>query len=208
VKFHEGGWVTLFVTGALVAVAFAVKWHYGSTQRDLRRLDDLIAAAAGMADGTEKPVTKGRTAIVLVNGFNGLGLHTFFGISRLFPGTFGRFVFVQIGVLDAGSFKGAQELERLKAETTTSANRYVEIARRNGFAAETVTDVSWDVVGRIESMSDDLMREHPGAVVFGGQLAFSQETIWTRWLHNYAVFALQRAFCRRGVSFVIVPARV
>jgi len=27
-------------------------------------------------------------------------------------------------------------------------------------------------------------------------------------LHNYAVFALQRVFCRRGVPFVIVPARV
>ena len=28
------------------------------------------------------------------------------------------------------------------------------------------------------------------------------------WLHNYAVFALQRVFCRKGVPFVIVPARV
>ena len=45
-------------------------------------------------------------------------------------------------------------------------------------------------------------------MLFGGQLAFTHETVWTRWLHNYAVFALQRIFCRRGVPFVIVPARV
>jgi amino acid transporter len=208
VKFHQGGWATLLVTGALVGVAFAVKWHYSSTLRDLKRLEDLVAATEMSAGGTEKAVTKGRTAILLVNGFNGLGLHTFFGISRLFPGTFGHFVFVQIGVLDAGSFKGSQELERLEAQTAASARRYVEVARQHGFTAESVTDVSWDVVGKIEAMSETLMREHPGAVVFGGQLAFTQETIWTRWLHNYAVFALQRIFFRRGVPFVIVPARV
>lgn len=208
VKFRQGGWATLVVTGALVGLAFAVKWHYGSVLRDLKRLEDLIPAAEEEVGGTGKPVTRGRTAIVLVNGFNGLGLHTFFGIQRLFPGTFGHFVFVQVGVLDAGSFKGAQELERLKVETAASAGRYVDVAQRHGFTAETVTDISCDVVGKIETMSGDLMRKHPGAVVFGGQLAFTHETVWTRWLHNYAVFALQRIFCRRGVSFVIVPARV
>jgi hypothetical protein len=45
-------------------------------------------------------------------------------------------------------------------------------------------------------------------VLFGGQLAFFKETRWTRWLHNHAVFALQRIFCRHGVPFVIVPIKV
>jgi hypothetical protein len=57
-------------------------------------------------------------------------------------------------------------------------------------------------------LGDELLKRFPGAVIFGGQLAFKRETLWTRWLHNYAVFALQRLFCRRGVPFVIVPARV
>ncbi len=208
VKFHEGGWVTLFVTGALVGGAFAVKRHYGSALRDLKRLEELVPVAEAAVSGPGQPVTKGRTAIVLVNGFNGLGLHTFLGIPRIFPGTFGHFVFVQVGVLDAGSFKGAQELERLKAETAASVQRYLDFARQHGFTGEAVTEVSCDVVDQIESMSEELMRQHPDAVLFGGQLAFTHETVWTRWLHNYAVFALQRIFCRRGVPFVIVPARV
>jgi hypothetical protein len=57
-------------------------------------------------------------------------------------------------------------------------------------------------------MSEGLMRQHSDAVLFGGQLAFTHETVLTRWLHNYAVFALQRIFCRQGVPFVIVPARI
>jgi amino acid transporter len=210
VKFHEGGWVTLVVTGAVIALAFAVKRHYLAAAGELKRLNDLVAVVEKEApvQPVVQRVNQGRTAIVLVNGFNGLGLHTFLGIPRLFPDTFGRFIFVQVGVVDAGSFKGAEELERLKEETVASANRYVEFARRHGFEAEAVTDVGHDVVGKVEELSEALLKQHRDAILFGGQLAFEKETVWTRWLHNYAVFALQRIFCRRGVPFVIVPARV
>ena len=213
VKFHEGGWVTLVVTGAVVGFAFFVKHHYQSAIADLKRLDELVPAVELSAFAETHPAgtkrtTKGRTAIVLVNGFNGLGLHTFLGIPRLFPDTFGHFIFVQVGAVDAGSFKGAEELDRLQRETAASVERYADLARRHGFIAGAASDVSHDIVGTIEELSNGLLERHPGAVLFGGQLAFRHETVWTRWLHNYAVYALQRLFCRRGVPFVIVPARV
>jgi len=208
VKFHEGGWVTLVVTGIVIGIAFAVKYHYRIAAGDLKRLDELVPTGNESVVVHSTRVNKGRTAIVLVNGFNGLGMHTFLGIPKLFPDTFGNFVFVQVGVVDAGSFKGSDELERLKSETAASARRYVDFARKHGFTAEAVTDVSHDVVGAIEELSSELLTKHPGAVMFGGQIAFTHETVWTRWLHNYAVFALQRVFCRKGVPFVIVPARV
>jgi len=213
VKFNDGGWITLVVTGAVVALAFLVKKHYHTAMKDLKRLDTLVETAtqpavAGINLTDTQRVTKGRTAIVFVNGFNGLGLHTFLGIPRLFPETFGTFIFVQVGVLDAGSFKGAEELERLKSETTAGVQRYVEFARRHGFTADAVTGVGHDIITKITALSDELLKQNPDAVLFGGQLAFKQETIWTRWLHNYAVFALQRLFCRRGVPFIIVPAKI
>ena len=208
VKFHEGGWVTLVVTGAVIGGAFAVKHHYHRAAGDLKRLEELVPLVDAEVSSALQPVTTGRTGIVFVNGFNGLGLHTFLGIPRLFPATFGHFVFVQVGVVDAGSFKGAGELERLKAETAASAQRYVDFARKHGFTAEAFTDVSHDVVETIAEASDTLLAKYPGAVLFSGQLVFTHETMWTRWLHNYAVFALQRIFCRKGVPFVIVPARV
>ena len=208
VKFHEGGWVTLVVTGAVVALAFFVKRHYLGAMKDFKRLNELVDVSKLPAPSVATRANQGRTAIVLVNGFNGLGLHTFLGIPRLFPDTFGHFIFVQVGALDAGSFKGAEELERLKTETAAGVKRYVEFAQRHGFTAEAVTDVGHDIVGKIAELSEDLLKQYPNAVLFGGQLAFSDETRWTRWLHNYAVFALQRLFCRRGVPFVIVPARV
>ena len=208
VKLHEGGWVTLVVTGAIVALAFFVKRHYLATTKDFRRLEQLLEMSTLPTPRASSRPNQGRTAIVFVNGFNGLGLHTFLGIPRLFPDTFGQFIFVQVGALDAGTFKGAEELERLKSETAADVKRYVEFAQRHGFTAECVTDVGHDIVGKIAELSESLLKQHPNAVLFGGQLAFSDETRWTRWLHNYAVFALQRLFCRRGVPFVIVPARI
>jgi len=213
VKFWEGGWVTLAVTGAVMGAAMLIQRHYRGAARQLKRLDVLVDATEVHPPPSPRldpaaRVSKGRTAIVLVNGYNGLGLHTFQGVNRLFPGTFGHFIFVQAGAVDAGSFKGAAELERLRQETAASAQRYVELARGHGFGAEAVTAVGNDIVGTIEAKSQELLERHPSAILFGGQLAFERETVWTRWLHNYVVFALQRVFCRRGVPFVIVPARL
>lgn len=42
VKFHEGGWATLLVTGLLVAAAFGIKRHYARVTHQLRRLDELL----------------------------------------------------------------------------------------------------------------------------------------------------------------------
>ncbi len=208
IKFGEGGWVTLVVTGSLVALAFAIRRHYASTLGDLRRLDVLAAGVEASAPASAPRVTQGRTAIVLVNGYNGLGLHTFLGIPRLFPETFGHFVFVQVGVVDAGTFKGAAAVAELQVQSAAGAERYAALARRHGFTAEAVAAVGHDVLATIAELSPGLQTRHPNAVWFGGQLAFRRANVWTRWLHNYVVLALQRFFTDRGVPFVIVPIRV
>ena len=41
-KFGEGGWITLVVTGSLVAVALCSKKHYANTSKLLSRLDELV----------------------------------------------------------------------------------------------------------------------------------------------------------------------
>lgn len=211
IKFFEGGWVTLLATAGVVAMAWAIRRHYAGVSRRLQRLDDALA----LIESDPHPVAlprpgpgRGRTAVVLANGYNGLGVHTFLNIFRMFPSTFDRCVFVLVGAVDAGSFKGADRVERLREETRWQGEGYAELARRYGLDAEVKTDIGPDVMATVQSLAADALREHPGAVVFAGQLAFATETVWTRWLHNYVAFALQRIFCRQGVPFVIVPVRV
>ena len=44
-KFHEGGWVTILITGVLVMGAFFIKGHYNKTYQTLKRLDVIVEAA-------------------------------------------------------------------------------------------------------------------------------------------------------------------
>ena len=215
-KFFEGGWVTLLVTAVLVAAAFLIKRHYNQTTKDLRRLDELVGAA-GLDSSVPAPTQaahppvfdpKAKTAIVLVNGFNGLGLHTLYGVLRMFPGVFKNFVFVQVGVVDAGNFKGAAEVENLRRHIEDGNQRYVAYLRSRGFYAESVEALGIDVVQKASELAPSILERFPTGIFFGGQLVFRQETLLTRLLHNYAVFALQRRFYQQGLPLLILPIRV
>jgi len=52
-----------------------------------------------------------KTAILMVNGFNGLGLHTLFAVVRLFGSSFKNFIFLEVGMIDSGNFKGKKSLK-------------------------------------------------------------------------------------------------
>jgi len=209
-KFTEGGWVTMVMTGALVFFAFMVRRHYDEVRRQLKRMDFILEAALAPPPPGSKEFapTSNRTAIFLVNGFNGLGLHTLFGAARLFGGGFKRIVFVSIGVVDAGNFKGADELQRLQDHVQQEGQKYVDFITERGGHAEAVTAIGREVMDEMEKLLPDLMKKYPNAVFFSGQLVFERETLITRWLHNYTAFAIQRRLFLHGLPCAIVPMRV
>lgn len=217
-KFGEGGWVTLFFTAALAGVAILVKRHYYQTAKLLHRLNNLVTVAESAKDtllnpekrlGQEtRPDPKAKTAVLLVSGFNGIGLHTLFGIIRLFGGVFKNFIFVQVGVVDAGNFKGRDEVGRIESEVKSDLARYVKFMNKQGFYAEGVFGIGTDVVGEVSNIAPKIIERFPHAVFFGGQLIFPQDSFVVRFLHNYTVFAMQKKLYREGIPFVILPIRV
>jgi amino acid transporter len=211
-KFFEGGWVTLAVTGIFVVAAFAVKRHYNGVAQQLRRLDTIVEAAqmeSKMSPG-EPPAAdpKARTAVILVNGFNGLGLHTLLNVPRMFGDTFRNYVFVAVGSVDAGNFKGAEEIEALRAHTQDQAERYVEFARARGYGSRAFTSIGYDVTNEVMKLAREAAGQFPNNVFFAGQLLFTNETNLTRWLHNHTVSTLQRRFFLSSMPFVVLPIRV
>jgi amino acid transporter len=218
-KFFEGGWITLLITGTLVILAVLIKRHYKGVGVLLRRLDSLVSSpefsAAGLAPGTTETTApepkfdpNGRTAVLLVSGFNGMGLHTLFAILRLFGGVFKNFVFVQVGVLDVGNFKGAKEVGNLEGQIKCDVDRYVGLVKRNGLYAEGICEIGVDVIDEVMKITPKIMERFPGAMFFGGQLVFEKDSFFHRLLHNHIVFALQRKLYHQGIPFVILPIRV
>jgi len=212
VKFFEGGWATLLVTGLLVAAAFAIRHHYRGVSAQLRRLDEIVDAVdvgtSSRPAAAAAPDPRQRTAILLVNGYNGLGLHTLLHVPSKFGDSFRNFVFLQVGAVDAGNFKGADEIEALRAHTAAEAERYATWARTHGYGTATFTAIGHDVTGELMTLASQAATRFPHHVFFAGQLLFARETRLTRWLHNHTAFALQQRFFRANLPFVILPIQV
>ena len=209
----------MFITGALVLLAFYVRKHYDDTGKQLERLDSLVEVAATyMPDVIDndskkkKPMPKfnekAKTAVVFVNGFNGLGLHTALNVIKLFDKAFKNFVFVQIGVMDTGNFKGLEEVENLQKHIKSEVGSYVDFMKANGYYAEGYTAVGTDVVDEANKMIPVIRDKFADPIFFGGQLVFKEDTFMTRFMHNYIVFQLQQSFYHQGITFVILPIRV
>src|SRR5665647_1434328 len=129
-----------------------------------------------------------RQAVFLVNGFNGLGLHTLLAVVRMFPKVYDNFIFLQVGVLDAGNFKGAAEVENLREHAQHEVNRYVAYMGKRGFHTEAHFALGTDIVDEAAKLCDQIADRFPQAQFFAGQLVFKDENIITGWLHNHTVF--------------------
>jgi amino acid transporter len=212
IKFHEGGWITILVTGSIVALAFAIRIHYRNAHDQLSRLDSLVEVLGSEAENIPKSIPpcdpQAKTAVVFVNGFNGLGIHTTLAVQKMFPGVFKNFIFVEIGVVDAGNFKGATEIDHLQKTVEKETRRYTDYMNSHGIHAESLYEIGTDIVETARDLADRLAERFPNVVFFGGQIVFKDENYFTRVLHNFAVFGLQRSFFQHGLPFFVLPVRV
>ena len=208
-KFTEGGWLTLVITSLIIIACHLIQRHYSRVQGDMRKLDDLLGDVPTRGRENNKPVDHGSmTAIQLVGGYSGFGVHTLLHIIRSFPGLYKNFIFVSVAVVDQGLFKGAEGLDNLKKSVEQSLKKYVNLARRLGFAAEYRMRVGTDVVDAATELCLEIAREFPRSTVFTGKLAFRQEKFYHKLLHNETAYAIQRRLQWSGITDVILPIRM
>ena len=201
------------MTGALVALVSLIHRYYVRTGKRVERLDRLAQSAQMMAATVEPTAAEpqydpqAKTAILLVSGYNGLGVHAVLNIIRFFGPTFRNFAFMCVGVVDAGNFKGTSEVERLNEHVRAQLDRYTALMRQHGLYAEGFAAVGNDIVDEVEKLAPHILKRFPQAVFFAGQVIFPKESFFTRILHNNIVFAVQRRLYRQGIPFVILPVR-
>ena len=215
-KFNEGGWITMLVTGALIGLVLIIKHHYNYVNRLIKKLDPLVKKAESSnfnvipksINGNNGFNSKAKTAVLLVRGYNGLGIHAIQNVIKNFGGVFKNFVFVEIGAIDAGNFKGTKEINQLKSQTKSEVNHYVNIMKKRGYYAEGFSAIGIDVVDEVAKLAPVILKKFPKAVFFGGQTVFPKDTFISRLLHNYTVFSVQRRLYNQGITVVVLPVQI
>ncbi|HVR87619.1 MAG TPA: APC family permease [Planctomycetota bacterium] len=208
-KFLAGGWVTLLVTGSVIVLAFVIRKHYETVTGKLgglyQQLTNIPKTSEGL--GAEPDPTQ-PTAVILVAGYGGLGLHTFLTLFRQFPNHFKGVVFISVGVIDSREFKGEGTVEALKANVEENLKKYVDFARGQGFPASYRLAIGTDAVAEGEKLCLDVAREFPQVTFFAGKILFQKERWYQNLLHNETAMAIQKRLQWAGKTVVVVPARV
>jgi len=218
-KFSEGGWMTIFITGFLVVVSVVIKRHYNRTAKLLTRLNQLVELVKIEEEQYNKSLSdtinnggdideQSHIAALFVNGFGGMGLHTLFSIQRLFPEMYKNYIFIQVGLVDSDVFKGVEEINKLRNYCIQDLNRYVAYMHKHGFNARYYFTIGVDVVEESINIAKEIIMSYPNTIFFAGQLVFPEDTFLNRWLHNYTAFAIQREFYLRGMPILILPIRL
>ncbi len=209
-KFLEGGWMTAVITGVTVALCFWVRRHYREVGTSLKGLEKILEASPleGEKLGPSALDRRAPTAVLTVSDFSGYGLHHVLAIQRLMPGYFKNFIFVSVGVLDSGNFKGSEAIGRLEAEKRGHLADYVAWSRQNGLEADSRFQLGTEAVEALEAALIELSREFPRMIAFTGKLIFKEERWYQPILHNETASALQRRLQFNGVQVVVLPVRV
>lgn len=208
-KFMLGGWVTLVVTGALAAGCLWTHRYYHGVADRMRRLDEQLMALPIKHRPTTRPLDPTQpTAILLVERYSGIGVHSVFSVLRTFPKTFKNIVFVSVGIVDSGSFKGADSLDELRQHVKEDLDRYVTLARKLGLPASSEMAFGTDVVSLSAEVCGKLAEQFRTIVVFGAKLVFQGERWYHPIMHNETARAIQSRLQWSGVAMTILPIRV
>ena len=110
--------------------------------------------------------------------------------------------------MDADRFKGVEGLEALRVQVETGLDRYVNFLKAEGIYARGFSALGTDIADEICGLAERIAAEFPGAVFFGGQIVFAEDTFLTRLLFNHTTFAVQRRLHQLGIPFLVMPVRV
>ncbi|HZX97185.1 MAG TPA: APC family permease [Myxococcales bacterium] len=208
-KFTEGAWLTVVITGAVVAVCLLIKRHYNGVFGRLKRLDQILTALpVGPPTKVLEIQKKKPTAVLLVGSFSGLGIHSLLTVMKLFPRYFANVVFMSVGVIDSATFQGVEEVDQVREQTEEALLKYVDLARGMGIPADYRMAMGTEAITGCERLASEVAKEYERSIFFSGKLIFEQEKWWDRLLHNETAYQIQRRLQFAGHAMVVLPVRV
>lgn len=215
IKFHEGGWITMVITGAIVGMAAYIKSHYNKMGKEIGRIQKIMNTKmpetiedlkTNLSRKTRSKIENDdMTAVILVNGYTGIGLYSLFKILSKFRDVYKNFVFIQVGIVDADSFHKEHVIESLTESIIQDLSKYAYLIRQLGYNAEYRYGIGTDVVAEVMKLVPEITEKYQNTTFIGGQLVFGGTYRVSRLLHNYTIFSIQRRLYKLGLTTIIIP---
>jgi hypothetical protein len=204
-KFGEGGWITLIITGIVIAIGYAIRRHYDAIGTRVERAEHLYAPPTGHFGARPRLAPERPTAAFIIGRSRSGLVHASRKVMELWPGFYKNFLVVSAQPVDVRSYGGEQTCDQLRARGVKDMEVYMELARQHGIASKYYLGFAVDGVEEAVKLCRQVKAEFPHVIFFASKLVFEHETWITRLLHNQIVYAIQRRLELEGMQMVILP---
>jgi hypothetical protein len=209
-KFLQGGWVTLLITGGVMGLCVLVHRHYEYVRGLMLEVDRRFEQRKSWDyDAPARPLDPTQpTAVLLIGGSRGAGMHLLQSVLREHEGRFRNFVFVTVGEVDKESFATQRTLKSLQARIEGSLQHFTSYCTSRGLAARGYAAYGADPQDELTRLTLRVLDEFPDSACFASKLVFRRENWLTRLLHNQMPLAMHRRLEQAGREMRIVPIRM
>ena len=179
-KFLQGGWVTMVVTGALVlrllpdslATTTASIVASASSTKRLAELPTRPKTSTPASPTRSSPPPSSWSAATAAWASTPCSTP-----SASPPTTYKNFVFISVGVVDSGNFKGEEAMDELATAHRGVAGQVRRSGQRLGMPSTSFMAIGTDAVDELEQLCLDVVKRFPKSTFFAGQLVFSRDTL-------------------------------
>ncbi len=211
-KFLEGGWMTVVITGMLIATGLAVKRHYTYVQKRIEETEKSIEKAlresCPVIPNPYKLDTTKPTAVFFVSETSATGMNTFLWVLKTFPQMFHNFVFASVGEIDTEEFIDQDKWNNLRRDTKKTLKEYVDFCEERGMPSTFYHAYGTDVVEKLTDLAEKISDRFPQSIFFSSKLTTDDENIFTQLLHNQTAYIMQRRLNNQGKTMIIMPMKI
>jgi hypothetical protein len=129
-------------------------------------------------------------------------------VFRAFPNHFKNLVFISVGVIDSGGFKGADSVGALEQDTEATLKKFCSLATELEIPSMYRLSIGTDAVAEAEKLCRQIIAEFPVITFVGGKVVFAREKWYQHLLHNETALAIQKRLYWLGATMVVLPAKV
>jgi hypothetical protein len=208
-KFTEGGWMTVVITGTVIGFCLFNHAHYAGIKRKIQIADRALSWTEYPAiDNAPKLDASAPTAVFIVGSSRSGGVYALQWVRREFPGHFKNCVFINVRTVDAQSYGGAENIERLQAQASQALTYFVNYCHHCGMAAKSYLAFGTDPIEELTKLAEVVHRDFPDSIFFTSKLILKHDNWYIRQLHSEAALTLLRQLHLRDMPMVVLPMRL